>query len=84
MSKIDKSYLDKQDEEIERIFELILSDYILAKELFVKCIDDIRKRFSGLTYNESTLECIEDFIDEKEFIFEETLHNLPEYAGMCY
>ena len=65
MSKIDKSYLDKKDEEIERIFELILSDYILAKELFVKCIDDIRKRFSGLIYNESTLECIEDFIDEK-------------------
>lgn len=84
MSKIDINYLDKKGEEIERIIELILSDYILAKELFIKSIDDIRKRFSGLSYNDYTLERVEEFIEEKEFLFEETLNNLPEYAGMCY
>ena len=74
MSKKDNEYLIQQELKYEEILNLLLSDWILAIDLFEKWKIKIRKRFSN-----NINDVVENFIEEKEFIFYDSLNNQPEY-----
>lgn len=74
MSKKDNEYLIQQELKYEEILNLLLSDWILAVDLFEKWKIKIRKRFSN-----NINDVVENFIEEKEFIFYDNLNNQPEY-----
>ena len=74
MSKKDNEYLIQQELKYEEILNLLLSDWILAIDLFEKWKIKIRKRFSN-----NINDVVENFIEEKEFIFYDNLNNQPEY-----
>lgn len=74
MNKKDNEYLIQQELKYEEILDLLLSDWILAVDLFEKWKIKIRKRFSN-----NINDVVEKFIEEKEFIFYDSLNNQPEY-----
>ena len=78
MSKKDKIYLNAEEIKFNEILDLLLSDYLLAIKIFNKWKTKILKRFSG--YNSDLINTqINNYIVEKELIFNDFLNNIPEY-----
>lgn len=78
MSKKDKTYLTHEDMVFDEILDLLLSDYLLAIELFIKWKNKISSKFENYN-NDLVISKIEAYITEKELLFEDALSNLLEY-----
>lgn len=78
MSKKDKACLDHEDEIFNDLLDLLLSDYLLAIDLFHKWKDKISNKFKKYK-SDLVISKIEAYITEKELLFEDALNNIPEY-----
>lgn len=78
MSKKDKAYLTHEDMVFDEILDLLLSDYLLAIELFIKWKNKISSKFENYN-NDLVISKIEAYITDKELLFEDALNNIPEY-----
>lgn len=78
MSKKDKAYLTQEDIVFDEILDLLLSDYLLAIELFIKWKNKISSKFENYN-NDLVISKIEAYITDKELLFEDALNNIPEY-----
>lgn len=78
MSKKDKSYLAHEDEKFNELLDLLLSDYLLAIELFIEWKNRVLSKFQNRS-SDLIITKIEAYIIDKEMLFENTLNNIPEY-----
>lgn len=78
MSKKDKAYLASENIVFDEILDLLLSDYLLAIDLFIEWKNKIFNKFKNYSSDLVTSK-IEAYITDKELLFEDALNNIPEY-----